>query len=540
MVAVIAAGMLALCGAQEAQKGDDPVLDRHRDEIVTDISQAEDYLAKLRLQDVRSKIELINLKLGQAKSKLPAGEYAMFKGKADAVSSRAAAKQDSLVKVPFAILYAKGPDEALAYIQNELRKFGVNEQKVDSLEKKIFLEGPKVRQEIERRALERTIKALNNGQSPEPGLDPYILAAAKRAVKAHADSILAAENEKKRKLDEEKKRQELLLAQKLAKEKKLEEEKAAKLRAEQEKKRLAEAEIVRRKAEAAEKAHRDSIATVRRDSLARVAKIQQEIAFQEKERQRRLDELKQEQARRAKAKEDSVKQAQALKLSLLEKARNDSLAAIRRDSMAAAQKIQQERAEKEKERVRVLLEEQKKQEAAEAAEQNRKRLAQQAKADSLAALQRQHEQEIKEHQDKQDTLDKAQAMTLELYDMLDKNQGKKALDKFQQERIFLLATIEREAYDALEHAIISAAIQELTRPLPESKRTRQDALASARKSLDKINGLARDHKIEAVYTEFKFTEHTLSGYMAKSDFLLLKSLIEGAYKDRKRLLGNVP
>jgi hypothetical protein len=487
MVALIAVALPVLCLGQEAAK------ERHKTEIVAGLAKAEDYCGRLRLQDVRSMLELLNHKLGQFGSEMSSDEAATLRAKIDAIAARASAKEDSLVKVPVSILYARGPDSALAYLQTDLRRFGVAEKKTEPVEKKILAEGPKVRQELERQAIDRTIKTLNSGQTPPPTLDPYILAAAKRAIKAHSDSIAAAEGEKKRKIEAEKKRQELLHQQQVDKEKKTAEEKAARLKQEQEKKRIAEADIARRKAEAALKARQDSLAIMHRDSVGKAVRAQQQIAAQEKERQRKLDEQQREQLRLAKAKEDSVKQVFALR----EKAHADSVAAIRRDSLAAVQK------------------------------------ALQAKSDSLSYLQKAQQQQEKVHLDKQASADKAQALTMDLYNMLDKKQARKALEKFEQAQGFLVAAIDPEAYATLDHALVCGAIMALAEPLSAGKRNRQAAQSPQRRALDKIYDLMKDDKIEAAYAQFKFAERSLADVMAKGEFPLLKSLMEGAYKDRK-------
>lgn len=523
MVALFAAALPSLCLGQE-QAGE-----RHKTEIVAGIAKAQDYLGRLRLQDVRSTLELLNHKLGQFGPEL-GSDAAALRAKTDAIAARASATEDSLVKVPVSILYARGPDSALAYLQNDLRRYGVSERKVELLEKKILAEGPKVRRELDRQAIDRTIKTLNSGQTPPATLDPYILTAAKRAIKAHSDSIAAAEDEKKRKIEADKKRQEMLHQQQVEKEKKAAEDKAARLKQEQEKKRSAEAEIVRKKAEAVQKARQDSIATVRRDSTAHAVKAQQQIAAQEKERQRKLDEQQREKARLAKAKEDGVKQAAALR----EKARSDSLAAIRRDSLTEVQRVQQERAEQEKQRQRAALDERKKRELSALTEENRKKQEQQAKDDSLAAMQKAQLQQEKVHLDKKASADKAQAMTIDLYNMLDKKQAKKALEKFEQNQGFLVSAMDPDAYAVLDHTVACGAIMALTEPLGAGKRNRQTASSPQRQALDQIYDLMKADKIEAAYAQFKFAEGSLPGFMAKGDFNLLKALMESAYRDRKK------
>jgi hypothetical protein len=534
MAAVIAVCLSGHYGDAETQSGSESAISKRKAEIVKGITQAEEYLGRTRLQDVRSLVELLNHKLGQIRTGLTVEEAGSLKAKIDALSFRIAAIEDSLVKVPMTILYSQGMDAALSYLQNDLIKFGVSGKKTEAVEKKILEQGPKIRQEMELQAIDRTKKALQNGQTPEPGIDPYILAAAQRAVKAYSDSVLAAENEKKRMVEAEKQRQERIRLEKIEKERKLNEEKAAKLKLEQEKKRLAEIEIERKKSATAEKARKDSIAAVQRDSIANALRLQQQIAKQEKERQRKLDEQQKELVWLAKAEEDRRK----LALALQEKARNDSLAAILKDSIAAV-KAQQEKAEREKERLRALFAEQVKQEKAGLAEENRKKQEQEARNDSLSVSQTLPDPEAKERQDKQIVLDKAQAQVAELYDLLDKKHAQKALDIFHQDWEFLLSTIEPEEYSALEQAIVSMAILELTEPLPANRRNRQTALSPERQSLDKINAFVSDDKIKAAYTEFKFTEKSLSRFMDKSDFKRLKSLVEDAYRIRKKSMSKI-
>ena len=499
--ALIIATALALpcVGSTEAPNGTDKLPGKQVLDIVAGIKQAADYCGRLRLQDARSKVDLLNLKLSQARAGLTPDGAVSLKSKIDEISLKIALKEDSLVAVSLAILHAKGPDSALTYVQTDLKRYGVSDKKSDAAEKKILTEGPKVKRELERQALERTIKTLQNGQTLPSGLDPYILAAAKRAVKTHADSLLAIENDKKRQIEEDKKRQERLTQEKLEREKKLALEKAAKIR-------------------------QDSITAFKRDSMNVALRLQQQKQTLEKEQQREL-------ARIAKAAQDSIKLALAIRT----KAREDSLAAHLRDSMAVVQRIQQQRAEKEKERLRVLYEEQKKQELADAAEAFRKKQAQDAINDSLAGIQKLHDQKEKERQDKAAVQDKAQAMVTELYDMIDKKQSIRAMDKFEAEWNFLVSTIDPEAYTVVQHAVINNAILSITEPLPPTRRNWKTATSPQRQSLDKINGFVREDKIDATYAEFKFTERSLANFMAKSDFTRLKSLVEDAYRIKKSL-----
>jgi len=335
MVIVTSAGLCASISYGDDANQPTILLNKNKSDIVSGIAQAQDYLGKLRIQDVKNKIDLLNLKLTKIRSGLSTEESSMLKSKIDTIAMMTALKEDSLVKIPLSILHTQGSDAALAYIQNNLRKYGVSEKKTNAIEKKVLEEAPKVRQEMEKLAIEKTIILLKNGLTPAPGQDPYILVAAKRAIKAHSDSLLAFENDKKRKDDVEKQKQDRLRQEKIAKEKKAAEGKTAQFRKEKE--------------------------------------------------------------------------------------------------MAA-------------------------------------------KTDSLAALQMIHEQEKKEFQEKQAVKDKAREMGLELTAMLNNGQSLKAMDKFQDQSL-VLSVMEPNAYNALEHAIVGKAIQELTEPVPAGKRNLETTTA---------------------------------------------------------------
>jgi len=67
-------------------------------------------------------------------------------------------------------------------------------------------------------------------------------------------------------------------------------------------------------------------------------------------------------------------------------------------------------------------------------------------------------------------------MGLELTAMLNNGQSLKAMDKFQDQSL-VLSVMEPNAYNALEHAIVGKAIQELTEPVPAGKRNLETTTA---------------------------------------------------------------
>jgi hypothetical protein len=378
---------VAVCEAADGQKLFDVDINKQKATLEKDFRLAEEYLSQTKLQNARSQADLLDHKLTLMKPNLSKEEAASYRAKIDNVISRTGAKEDSLVKAIMDILHTRGVDPALQYLQNEMKMYGVSEKKASAVEKTILDEAPAVQQSMERKAIERTVKALQNNQPLDPDLDPYIIKTAERIIKAHSDSILAVENAKQRKEMEEKMRQERIQKDKEDKEKKLAEEKAAKLKQEEDKKRVVEQAAERKKleAETKEKQRLAAIEEERRkkvlaqqdkaikDSLAEAQKLAEQQAKQEKERQNKLSVQQKEQERLARVEEDRKK----LELAQREKARTDSL--------AVAQKLS---AQQEKERQGKLSEQQKEQERLARIDEDRKKqeLAQREKTqkDSIA------------------------------------------------------------------------------------------------------------------------------------------------------------
>ncbi len=521
MVIAISAGLCA--SITHAGTSDDATVasvNKQKAEIIAGLTQADDYCTKIRLQDAKNKIDLLLRKLSSLQGKITKEEAASFKTKIDTIAARTTVREDSLAKIPLTILHTAGVDEALAYIQNDLKKFGVSEKKINNIEKIVLREAPKVRQEMEKQAIQKAIILLQNGKTPPPGTDPYIIAAAQRSIKAHNDSLTALENEKKRKDAMEKQRQERIAQEKIAKDKKEVEAKAEKLRKEQEKIRLAEIEHTKKQLAIADKAHKDSVAALQRDSIAKSVKQQQQLAMQEKQRRQKLEELQ--------------KQPSARKNESLNKTRTDTVALkpMTKDNPVASRTSPPDLQQLEKERLEQMAAEEKKQKQIKLEEENRKKLKMAASSDSFEAVKRMHDQEMMEAREKQEVKDRARAMALDLTQMLDKNQALKAMDKLQDQGL-LLSSLEPEEYNALEHAIVVKAIQELTEPVPPSKRNAETAKSPLRQSLDKIYSLVRNDKIDVAYKEFKFTENSLADFLSKAEFRQLKFLVEEAYRLRK-------
>ncbi len=376
---------LGLAAAEE--KLFDVDINKQKANLQKDMTQTEEFLSQNKLSNARSQIELLNHKLKQMKSGIGKDEAATFQQKIDGYSQRISAKEDSLAKVNIDVLHNQGVEPALAYLQNELKMMGVSEKRANAVEKQILDEAPQVQQSLERKQIERAVKALQNNEPLDQNIDPYIMRTAQRIIKAHADSISAVENAKNRKEMEEKQKVERARLEKEEKERKVAEEKAEKQRQEDEKIRLAEQEKQRKQAEAEEK-EKQRLAKIeeerqkqqmavaekaRKDSVAAFRK-QEELAQQDKQRLQKLTQAQKEQEKQARKEEER----RDLELAQKEKARQDSI--------ATAQKLAEQMQQKDRQKQEQL------------ARQNNDRQKQilvqmeQMRKDSLAAIAAQEKQ----------------------------------------------------------------------------------------------------------------------------------------------------
>jgi len=363
--AAVFCALLAAGSLPAAEKLFDVDINKQKAGLEKDFAQAQEFISQAKLQNARSQVELLEHKLKQMKADLSKDDAASYQVKIDNMTAKIGAKEDSLIKVTMDILNTKGVDPALRYLQNDLRAFGVSEKKTSAAEKTILDEAPKIQQSVERREIDRAVKALQSGQPLDPDMDPYIVRTAQRIIKVHEDSVAAVENAKERKEMEEKQKQERIVKEKEDRERKIEEEKATKIKQEEDKKRLAEQEIARKKGEADEKekarlakieeerqkklaiqedkARKDSTAAALKDSIATAQKLAVQKAQEEK----------QEKARQAKM---SSKQKDAERLAKIEGDRQKQDLAMRekaqKDSAAAAQKLAVQQAQQEKEQQR--------------------------------------------------------------------------------------------------------------------------------------------------------------------------------------------
>ena len=649
----------SLGSASADEKLFDVDVNKQKANLQKDMASTEEFLSQNKLSNARSQIDLLNHKLKQMKSNITKDEAASFQQKIDGYGQRIVVKEDSLAKVNIDVLHNQGVEPALAYLQNELKMRGVSEKRANAVEKQILDEAPVVQQSLERKQIERAVKALQNNEPLDPNIDPYIMRTAQRIIKAHTDSISAVENAKVRKEMEEKQKVDKVRLEKEEKERKIAEEKAEKQRQEDNKIRLAEQEKQRKQNEAeekekerlakieeehqkqqavlSEKAHKDSVAAFRKQEEQaqqdnqRQEKLTQEQKAQEKLAKKEAERKGKELALQEKARQDSIASAQKqLEQSQLKEkqqqellARRDGerqkqvlaeMAQMRKDSLAnLAQLEKQKKVVPEKLEKQPVAESQSPQQQIQSSPEPQKPKSnerqkqiiaemEQMRKDSLAAValqekqrkaaleeqqraaaEEQRQQQLQKQKERapviaakqpeqprqvamtttpkpeagqpgkppvlskiaqaylqslNDNRKKAQDQLMELYDLVDKNKSRVALEKFKQNRKFIAQYVDAQVFNVLEQTVVQGAIQEQSQSgadtQPQSSSVRAKPIVPEQESIDIINSYMRDNRIEAAYVEFKKSEKMLKKFMTSEDFKQLKNMVESSYKIRKQ------
>ena len=218
-----------------------------RNEFEKDFSRASDLLSVNKFQDLRSVIGLIEHRLSKGKKAISKDEALQVQGRIDKVKSQMNAKVDSLVNRNLEILRVQGVDPAVAFLQREMRMYGVPEEKLNVVDNAIMTEAPKIKAAQEKEALTKVLAALESGGMPDPGTDPYILSTARRIYKVRQDSIRAIEEIRLQKEQAEQMRVEKIKREQEEKARKEEEKRQSKVRKEEEKKRIEQEKIDEKK-----------------------------------------------------------------------------------------------------------------------------------------------------------------------------------------------------------------------------------------------------------------------------------------------------
>jgi hypothetical protein len=353
----------------------------------------------------------------------------------------------------------------------------------------------------------------------------------------------------------------------------------------------AEKELQKQVAGQQEKAHKDSLDALKKqqDQQAKVeedrrrqeegklsekeraARAEEEhqkqvLAQQEKARTDSLDALKKQQDQQAKAGEDVRRQQEAQqkekeRLARAEEERAKQLATAqektRRDSVEAAGRQRDQQTRLDAERKRQLEAQQAKARQDSLAAKNAPLVQEktagappsraQVTAQPGAPVAKKPEPEPEVSKSAQQYLagirenrKNAQNQVMELYDMLDRKQAAVALDKFKSERKFIGENVDVQVFNTLEQAIMKLAVEMASNPASQqveaSQSSQQTAVSESKEqeAIDRINGLIRDNRVEAAYSEFKRMERPLRKYMPAKDFKQMKDMVENAYKVRKR------
>jgi hypothetical protein len=295
-----------------------------------EFAKIEDWIPLAKLHEVRNTTDLIEHKVERLRKNLTREETGSYQSRIDKIRKIIAAKEDSLVNITMGILNSQGVDASLQFMQNDLREHGVEESKINAVEKKILEEAPVIKQAQEHDALARTLKILESGNLPDSSIDPYIIKTAERILQARQDSIKRIEDEKKRIEMEEKEKIERARMEKEIKEKERQDELLVKQREEEVKQKRAEEERQKKLAVLQGKERKDSI-----ENELKVQKRKEELA---KESEHRIEEARKERENAAHAEEKRLKPL----LAQQEKVRQDSIKADKKEKERLA-KVEEKR-----------------------------------------------------------------------------------------------------------------------------------------------------------------------------------------------------
>lgn len=395
-------------------------VEKERSLIETHIRELGDLLAVNKLQQSRATLRLIEDRLELVRKELPRDARKAFETRIDSLTNWMAAKEDSLVGVALDMLYDKGMDEALDYVQQDLRRLGLPQKRLEEIDRRFMEEAPKLQQKKEEQAMARAVKALEEGRGVPDDVDPYIAMTAKRLVQARRDSVRAVRQqeqaERREELEEQRRKQaeeqERRREEELERQRELERERQREVAEAQEQRReqAAEKERTRKEEEARRTQEQQRQLELDREEQRRVAEAERErerarreAEMRHREQQRRREQEMEEVRRRDQAYKDSLAALEAEKLRLAEEvAAREAKRAQEEAELAELRKLEaQRRAEKqaeEREKLRTEREERERTMAEDAAEVERLRAQQQRLAEQRAEMERIRAEEERQRQ----------------------------------------------------------------------------------------------------------------------------------------------
>ncbi|MBD3240276.1 MAG: hypothetical protein GF331_06790, partial [Chitinivibrionales bacterium] len=415
------------------------------------IRELGDLLTVNKLQQSRATLRLIEDRLALVEKQLSRDERKAFGSKVDSLTNWMVAKEDSLVSVALDKLYKEGMDEALDYVQQTLRRMGLPQKRFEEIDRRFMEEAPKVQQKKEEEAMARAVKAIEQGRAVPDDVDPYIAMTAKRMVQARRDSVRAvqrAEQAQRREELEETRREQAEERARKAKQEEVErksrEEEQLRLDRE-EQRRVAEAERERERemeeARRRDEAYRDSVAALE----AQKQRLEQEVAAREAKRaqeEAELAELRRLEAERRAEKQAEERERLRKEREARERKMAQDAAEVQRlreeQERLAAQRAEMERIRAEEERKRRLEQEQRERE--ERIEKQRieeQRIAELEKFNKgettfhETSMASGKSRSVREYmQQRQQEEKKAQGVVVQIYELLEKERPREAVELF--------------------------------------------------------------------------------------------------------------
>jgi hypothetical protein len=126
----------------------------------------------------------------------------------------------------------------------------------------------------------------------------------------------------------------------------------------------------------------------------------------------------------------------------------------------------------------------------------------------------------------------AQNDVVHLYDMIENGQGAAAMSMFRDQRAFIGKHVSPQVFNVLELTLAQTVIDAQNKSGAAAQNHASASSTPENRTVDRLDALMRQNKVEAAYREFTREELTLKNSMSKKEFKLLKDMIEDAYELR--------
>jgi hypothetical protein len=510
-----------------------------------------DLLVGLKLQQARATMRLVEDRMALIRKKLERPARQEIEGRIASLMSQMKHREDSLVTVLKEKTANEGMEAGIAYSQTVLRRIGLPEERFQEIDQFLLEEAPKAQQRKETAAIDRAVKALEQGRGVPDGIDPYLAMTAKQIVQDRRDSVRAAQEEARRR-DRDKD------AAARAKEEEARKKEEAALRKERETRERQELEAARAEHEALDKERRE-----REERLAAEERELEEIARVKQERDEKQARAEGKQAESERTKQAAERERQAklaaeqerLALAGQEKAANaereraEQLASEEQARVEAEQtsspdapqvtfratyEAESSISDKDEEALRKQEDEerQKRVETARREEERIREIDRLNRGESpfhetaAASGETRSVQEYMRRRKEEEK--KAQEVAVRIYDLVERKRSDEALGLFRTRRDYLGEYLSKEVFVVLERSVVSSKAGAAAPATDVAMASPRGELPKEEQHVMRIRQYLKDRKWGTAVSLFDGTKKELKSYLTKEEFKKIKALVDSA------------